>query len=303
MSKKNSILLGVLALLLIAVYIYQGPYSDRRDNKGGDVLASTAVEDLDGLEIEKNATTTVSLAKDEKGWKLADSKEFYIKEGVNEELNDALRNLKEGSVEEVSSSPNRRGEFGTDDSGVKLTLYSGEEKVKELIVGDSGPGIESSYISYPEEWKTYSVGSGISGLVQREQWGDPEIFNTDKEKITNIRFQYPDSEFTIEKRDEGWRAVDSPYSSNISQDKVEEVLNVMTDLIAAGIPEQTFEGTGLDKHLIIVEASGEEENNTLMVGEADEEGLYYAKKAKSDNIYLITEEQRNILKTTVEDLR
>jgi hypothetical protein len=52
-----------------------------------------------------------------------------------------------------------------------------------------------------------------------------------------------------------------------------------------------------------VEASGEEENNTLMVGEADQEGLYYAKKAKSDNIYLITEEQRNILKTTVEDLR
>jgi hypothetical protein len=179
MSKKNSILLGVLALLLIAVYIYQGPYSDWRDNKGGDVLASTVVEDLDGLEIEKNATTTVSLAKDEKGWKLADSKEFYIKEGINEELNDALRNLKEGSVEEVSSSPNRRGEFGTDDSGVKLTLYSGEEKVKELIVGGSGPGIESSYISYPEKWETYSVESGISGLVQREQWGDPEMFNTD----------------------------------------------------------------------------------------------------------------------------
>jgi hypothetical protein len=303
MGKKNLILFGVLVLLLIATYIYQGPYNDWRENKEeGNILAGATVEEVDKMEIRKNATTTISLAKDEKGWKLADSKEFYVQESVNKELNDALRGLKKSEAEEISSKADRKEEFGTGDSGVRLTLYSGDEKVEELIVGDRGVSFESSYISFPGKQETYSIESGIAGLTSKEQWGDPIIFDADKESINKVRLQYPDNEFTIEKQEEGWRGT-SPYEFNVSEEKMDKVLNVMTNLVASDIPEQDFEGTGLEKHLIIAEASGDKIDNTLMVGEANDDGLYYAKKAKSDNIYLITEEQRNVLKTTIEDLR
>jgi hypothetical protein len=303
MSKKNAILFGVLVLLLAAAFIYQGPYNDWRDNKGeGDILAETEVEDVDGLEMEKSATTTISLAKDEGGWKLADSKEFYVPEEVNEELNNALTALKENEAEEVSANADRKSEFNTGENGTGLVLYVGEEKAAELIVGDKGNEAGSSYVSYPEGEETYLIESAIAELVQREQWGDPNVFSSDKEDINRVRFQYPEDEFIVEKQDGEWAGV-SPYAFNVAEEKMDEVLNVMAGLTAADIPEQTFEGTGLEKHLIIIEASGEEMTNTLMVGEANDEGLYYAKKGKSDNIYLITEEQRDVLKTSIEDLR
>ena len=43
--------------------------------------------------------------------------------------------------------------------------------------------------------------------------------------------------------------------------------------------------------------------NTLMVGDDNGEGLYFAKRGDSDNIYLISEEQRDVLDQTIRSLR
>ena len=79
----------------------------------------------------------------------------------------------------------------------------------------------------------------------------------------------------------------------------------MSNLTAISIPEQTFDNTGLEKNNIIVEATGEGINNTIMVGDAedDEESRYYIKRGDSDNIYLITKEQRDALDNQIWDLQ
>jgi hypothetical protein len=40
-----------------------------------------------------------------------------------------------------------------------------------------------------------------------------------------------------------------------------------------------------------------------MIGEANEDGLYYAKKAKSDNIYLVASEVKDTLEKTIAQLQ
>ena len=121
--------------------------------------------------------------------------------------------------------------------------------------------------------------------------------------------QYPDREFAIEKVKNGdkeeWQGT-LPYKFKVSEEKINKILNIMTSLRATRIPEQKFEGTGLEKHLIIVEASGDDVDSVLMVGDTykdGEEELYYAKRGDSDNIYLITKEQRDELDKTIRDLR
>lgn len=303
MSRKNLLLGGVLIVLLAIAYIYQGPYQEWKQSgkKGGDLLSNIkTVEEVTGVEIRKGTTTVTTLEKGEEGWKLADSKEFYIKESNEDDLKGALESLFQDEWEVVSTNPDSKKEFQTGENGTHFIL-STDNKEESLVVGKTGPDFQSSYLSFPDSSKTYLADSNISDLANVEQWGDPIIFDTDKENITELRFQYPDNEFTVTKEEEKWRGT-VPYNFSVDQEKIKEVLNVMTDLTAADIPKQTFEGTGLGKHLIIVEAGGEE-SNTLMVGENNKEGLYYAKKAKSDNIYLITEEQRNKLKRSISDLR
>ncbi len=68
-----------------------------------------------------------------------------------------------------------------------------------------------------------------------------------------------------------------PNNFSVSTDKIDPILSIMSDLTAVKIPEQTFNNTGLEKHLIIIQATGEGIDNTLMVGTADKDNNYFAK--------------------------
>ena len=125
------------------------------------------------------------------------------------------------------------------------------------------------------------------------EWRDLTIFSTAEEKIKKIRFQYPNREFTVEFKDDKWGGI-LPEKFTVNKGKIDKIAQIMSNLKAVEIPEQTFENTGLEKHLIIVEAAGEAIDNVLMIGN-NRDGLYYAKKGESDNIYLIDKSDRDEL--------
>ena len=99
-----------------------------------------------------------------------------------------------------------------------------------------------------------------------------------------------------------WKGV-SPYIFSVDEAKVSEVLEAVSALTAIDIPEQTFAGTGLDKNLIIVQVKGPGIDNTIMLGDSNENGDYYAKKADSDNIYLVASLVNDALDKQIRDLR
>lgn len=293
---KKTLILGVVLLILIALaYLYQGPIKNWQKNLGKptNFLARLNIGKIDKIEVTRTNEITI-LEKQEKGWKIYGTKDFYAEKNLMDNLLESLRIAVNSQLEIVSNNKERKKEFGVDSNGVNVKIYEIGEKKIDFIVGKSGSDFVSSYISTPEIDATYSLKENLRRFFDREEWRDLTIFSNDKEKIDKIRFQYPNREFTIEKKDGSWQGT-IPEKFSVSIDKIDKILNIMSDLAAVSIPEQTFKDTGLEKHLIIVQATGESTNNTLMVGSANKEGLYFAKKGDSDNIYLINKEQKDEL--------
>lgn len=318
MNKKNLILGGVLIFLIVLAYAYQGPLKKWQANLGkpSNFLAKAETQKIDKMEIIKGGETTVLEKKDER-WKvnpgeifasrISQGKDFYVNRGVSENLIKKLEEARIAKLELVSVNKDKRKEFGIED-GVNVKLFQENKEMVNFIVGKSGNDYLSTYLALSEGGNIYSVPVNLFDIFNQDDWRDWTVFSSDKDKIAKIRFQYPNREFTVEKKDGKWIGA-APYKFIVKNEKIDEILDIMSDLTAVAIPEQNFVGTGLEKNLIIVQATGEGVDNTIMIGNhsassgQDEGGRYYAKNGNSDNIYLITKEQRDELDKYIWQLR
>lgn len=315
-SKKNLILGGILAILLVAVYLYQGPLQDNKQ-EGNNFLSGLETDNINRMKVISSVNGTTTLIRDGERWKIGDTKDFYTKRSVAEDLNSGLEKLLDAEFELISANDDKKSNFNTNkEKGVEVVFYQNDEKLGEVIIGKLASDFISTYVSKDDMEGTYAAKDvNLVTLFHQEDWRSDIIFDSPKDDITKVRFQYGDDEFVVERKvitgadgatTTKWSGT-SPYSFEVDPSNISEVLDVMSELTAAKIPEQTFEGTELEEHSIIVEVTGDSVNNTIMVGgEAEEQGdvkLYYAKKASSDNIYLITDEEKNILDTSIQELR
>jgi len=336
MNKKNLVLGGILVVLIALAYFYQGLWQDWRSRKGQpeNFLAVVDVNQINKIEIT-NSSQVTTLEKIGDRWKISGSGEFYVQDSLATNLNTSLEEATKSAVELASDNKDKKSEFQTDQSGIKIKLIQGEQVVADFIIGKRGTDYTSTYIAQLDSDKTYIVQANLS-VFNRSDWYDRTIFSGDRSTITKIRFQYPNREFTIEKvttndtdetdEEEQWQGM-LPYKFDVSLEKINPILNIMANLTAAEIPEQIFEGTGLEKNLIIVQATGEGIDNTIMIGDPstgsrqdtiieedqptsaeatageEEPQYYYAKKADSDNIYLISKSQRDQLDKQIWELK
>jgi hypothetical protein len=134
-------------------------------------------------------------------------------------------------------------------------------------------------------------------------WRDKTILASDVTKINKIRIQKAKDQFSVEKKDGQWVAQVNGKEVKLNQEKVDEIVALMANMAAAEIPEQKFDGTDLDKNLLIIQASGEGIDNTLMVGKSNGQDMYFVKSSKSDNIYLIPTAVKEKLDTNIKNLQ
>lgn len=303
MSRKTLILGGALIALVVLAYAYQGPIKKWRENSGKakNILANVDADKIEKIEITSaNGKTTLSRSvwpssREENPqtvkWKYNDSKDFYADPRLIASALAAIKQAAGANIELVSNNKEKKSEFKTDGSNI-IKIYQTDNKNFEFALGESA-GFNNSYISGPPSPNTYTVKADLTGAFNKDEWRDLTIFSTDKEKIKKIRLQYPNREFTVEYKNDKWEGI-LPEKFAADKAKVDKILGIMADLKASAIPEQSFKNTGLDKHLIIIEALGQEVDNVLMVGDKKGE-LYYAKRGDSDNIYLIEKTKRDEL--------
>jgi hypothetical protein len=302
MNKKTFILGGILIVLVAFAYLYQGPLKKWQAGlgKSPNFLAKVDAKRIDKIEIVKEGKIVI-LEKQNDRYKVGGTKDFYVEQVTADSLINEIEEAAKADLELVSSNKDKKGELKTDDSGVRVKLYQTGNMVADFIIGKMGSDFSSTYISTPNTDKTYSLGVNLSVFNQPE-WRDRTIFSSDKEKINKIRFQYPTQEFTVEKINDEWKGT-KPYSFSVSKEKIDKILDMMSDSTAVEIPEQNFAGTGLEKNNIIIQATGDGVDNTLMIGDNNKDGNYYAKRGNSDNIYLITKSQRDELNKKIQELK
>ena len=318
MNKKNFTLAIILVCLIAVAYFYKGPLKEWREkgSNSDNFLSGVEIDEIDSMEITKNGNTTklertgdFYADSDIVKWKIAGTKDFFVEVSLAGEIINSLKEANDTTIEEISNNKDKKSDFETNEElGVKLTLFKENEKALEFLIGKLGYDFNSSYISELNSDSTYLIPINLS-LFNRSDWYDKTIISMNMEMITKLRFQYLDRQFTMEKKvpaseEEGviWQGIE-PYTFNVNTDKINEILNIFSNLTAISIPEQNFEGTGLEKNSIIIQATGEGIDSTLMIGDKDEENNYYAIKIGSDNIYLITEDQENTFDIDIKDLQ
>jgi len=304
MNKKNLILSAILVVLIISSYIYQGPFKKWQENnsKPNNFLSNISLDNIKEIEIN-NKDEKIVLKREEKKWKIEGTKDFYVKDSIADSLDFVLENINKGELEIVSKNKDKKQSFETDgEVSVKITQNNQDI---EFALGKNTSDFDGSYISQNNNDKTYKVKVNL-GVFKQKEWRDSQIFSFMKERVGKVRFQYPRKQFLAEKKNNKWVGT-APYKFPISEEKIDKILETMSKLKAVKIPEQKFEGTGLEKNLIIVQATGEGVDETIMIGDwqkqEDGDPLFFVKRGDSDNIYLITKEDRDVFKTTERGLR
>lgn len=297
-----------MIILIISAYVYSGPFQTWQEKKDSRInfFENLDIDSLGKISINRSGEIIV-LEKIGEKWKIAETKDFYVKKTMADNLITSLRDAKKSEFKLVSDNNNKKSEFGTDDKGIIAQLFFSDGKELRFIVGKMGVDYTDTYVSQDGNNETYAVKAGLYSAFSVEDWRDDIIFNSSENDISKIRFQYPNREFTLEKDSAGvWKGI-LPYEFEAQTEAVGEVLSVMAKLSAIKIPEQNFTGTDLEKGLIIIQATGNNLDNTLMIGgeskNEGEENYFYAKKSDSDNIYLITKKQRDALDKNINDFK
>ena len=323
MSKTTLRLIIILIVLWGAAYIYKGPMNNQGSsgNNPTNLLVDVNTETISEIQVNRDGVITI-LKKEGNKFKIDGTKNFYVNEETSEKILEGIENAKLATLELISSEEDKKTEFGTAENGISVSFIDESGEAVNVIVGKLANNFIDTYISLPQTPDTYSIGENLVKLFDRDDWKDKTMFKNNSSKVTKVRLQYPNTQYVMEKINDKWEVVE-PSKFNVNQSAIEEIVKVMTDLKAVQIPAQTFEGTGLEKHTLIVQVTGEEIDNTIMVGDqkplldtpndnkknpfsqvnTEEKELFYAKKGDSDNIYLISKEDKDALDKTIQELQ
>ena len=310
MSKKNLLLGGVLGVLLILAFIYNGPFEEWKSGLGktSNFLANLKVSDINRIELAGKGEN-INIDKLGDVWKIEGTKDFNVESNIIDIMMKSLEDASSADLVLVSENLEKKSEFETnEEAGFSVKLKNGDEVLAAFVVGKNGSEINSSYFAQANANDTYLVKADLRTAFGHGDWYNRSILAMDKEKIDKIRFQYPSREFTIEKTSEEgseeseWVGV-LPYKFSVNQEKIDKILDLVSAMDASSIPAQTFDGTGLEKNNIIVQVTGVDIDSVIMIGDDNGEEQYYIKRGDSDNIYLITKDDRDELEKRISDLR
>ena len=125
MNKKNLVLGGILVILVIFAYLYQGPIKEQKanSNKPENFLSKIIVDEINRIEITKGKENNIVLEKNKNRLKIAGTKDFFVKEIIAKEVIDNLKKAVNSDLEIVSNNADMKKELKTDnESGIKIKI-------------------------------------------------------------------------------------------------------------------------------------------------------------------------------------
>lgn len=297
--KKNIILSGILAALILFSWAWSGPMKDWKTKSGtaNNFLSQLNPVLIDSIEITKKDSSII-LEKNSDRWKVAGTKDFYVSSANMDEMMSVLETMTKSKVEVVSKNKEKAGVYGISDFPVLKINQAGRNY--EFLVGDYTGNFTGCYISFGDF--VYRFNGNLTSVISKDDWRDKQIFSFSNDNVSSIRFQYGKTQFIVEKNNDTWSGI-SPVKFSVSKDKIDEVINVLADLKATSIPEQDFSKAGIEKNNLIIQVTGENLDKTIMVGDCNKEDICYAKRADSDNLYFITKAQKDSLTKRMSSLK
>lgn len=286
MNKKNLLLAIILLVFALAAYGYSFPYQAylRRQASLTNFLASSNLAAADKITITKQGATS-TLLKESDRWRVLGPGEFYVNSELARSALATLQDLATSTLSVVSRTTSTKSSFATDSkSGTMITLWQGESKLTEFILGKSDAAY--SYLSQASSDLSYATVLDLSLFASVTDWRDPVIFTSDASTWTSLKLQnnLKKSTLQLEKKGGDWLA--EPAKTKLNKNKVQALVDTISALEADAIPLNQSLATGLDKPSLMISFSNSLLSNTLAVG-ALSNNQYYVKRSDSANIYLL----------------
>lgn len=225
MKKFSNKILIIVLVALVGIFalskIFRSPGLESNLKKELVTLDTTKVTEV-RVQPAKEGSGEIKLLKTGKKWKvLAEGKEAEAGAGVVESMLGVLKDLRSQRV--VTKKKDRWDEFLVGESGTRVSVYSGSDKLADLKIGKAGfnqsqqgmggsPGSAFTYVRLTDEDEVFASEGFISSHFNRDfnEWRNQLFLKVDRNEVNKIEFIYPDSSFVLEKKDSLWYAGSSP---------------------------------------------------------------------------------------------
>jgi hypothetical protein len=204
MKKGMLSLLAAFVGLLVVAYLVMLKPGERSVLPG----AGRALVEIDSAAVEKielrSPSSTIVLEKKGGEWFLQEPMAFKA-DGAN--VANLLQQVRAMTVKSiVSQQPEKHGMFQVDSTGTFVTLYEKGTKRASIVIGKMGPSFSDLYARLATSNEVALISGASSFVFSRpvKDWRDRTIFSAPKESITEVRFQYGDTTFTLQLRDSVW---------------------------------------------------------------------------------------------------
>lgn len=254
----------------------------------------------------KSSGSEFTLEKADGGWIVkSGSKKFKADKGAIEDLIQDVREMEAEKL--VARDSDKLDEYGVVDSEAEFSFRTRDAEYP-VIIGDKSPVGTGTYI--------YDLGEGRVLIVKDQYlWGfvnkspgdfrDRNLLGMNKDAVTRITVKVGDFSAELARKDGKWFTAVGEDNRIADQKKVQELLDSFSGLKADGfendVPED-LEKYGLHEPTaeIVFYGNGEEEG--VLFGKRKNEGNYFVKVMKGDQVYSVSKNYFKILPKNSDDV-
>lgn len=203
--KRNTVtLIALLVVLLVIAYLVTKRPGEQSSSGVGAPLLHIDSVSVDKLAM-RSAKSNVILEKRGSEWYLKEPIDYKADQASVGTLIHDVKNLDVKNV--VSNKPEKFPIFQVDSSsGTTFTIYEKGIPKDSILVGKIGASYTDLYVRKLPSNDVDAVDASILYQINRgaKEWRDKTILTVPKASITDIKFQYGDTTFSLAYQDSVW---------------------------------------------------------------------------------------------------
>ncbi|GAB4150004.1 MAG: hypothetical protein Kow00107_00350 [Planctomycetota bacterium] len=188
---KTTLRFGSVLALLIVALVASHLFEPKPDTSSyilrGSIFPDLVVDELTKVEMRKGDLSLTLVAKGD-DWVIEEQYGYYAKKPLVDSLLNALRRYNDATI--FSDKKEIHSEFSvTEDTGVKVKLYSGEKIVADFIAGKTSFTPTTSFIRKADEDKVLEVYGNTTSLYnpRPSAWLNTKLFEVSADSIQNLK--------------------------------------------------------------------------------------------------------------------
>ncbi len=277
MKRSTLLLIGILAALGIVTYIVlQRPGEASSDASSREMLVRYDSSAVDRMEVTAGGST-VRLALEGGKWMIVAPVHFRADENA---INSAISRGRKIEVRGVvSNNPEKQGVFQVDSTGTIVKFFEHGTEKTAFRIGKPGTTYDETYVRREGDGDVLVAEGPLAYLYVKspEDWRDRTIFKTDRDRITEIRYRYGDTTFSVVFADSLWKVDAQPAAPAA----IQNLLGTVSHYLANDFLDSSFTPGGPPAAL--VEVSGTQ----IRFYHASDGGKYIVQSSADPQWYVV----------------